>query len=272
MFNWFKSKIELKNSASIMCSSHNKKGLKLGSEIIVPSNFECLIFHKGKCFNTLSEGKYKMDKKTFAELIEYQQRRKFKVKYIKCICHYVNISTQKLEIKFKKQKFIVDFVIAEPIKFANLALLYTCKVDDDYTLNILNDVFYELLTHVKGDYKQINQSSLNDYGINIASFAPQGTKASIFNTSSTQNDKNADNISASNAQTETAETSLEQQNSDINKTSLHESDLDTTAKEKTSPEASSTPKPQQTFPACPKCNNVAKFNTTYCLRCGHKLQ
>ncbi|MBO5910532.1 MAG: hypothetical protein J6Q15_03385, partial [Clostridia bacterium] len=95
MFNWFKSKVELKKETSIMSSFYTKKGLKLGSEISVPNNFQCLIFHNDKCYNTLESGKYKMDKKTFNDLIERQQRRKSN-KYIKCVCHYVNLSPQKI--------------------------------------------------------------------------------------------------------------------------------------------------------------------------------
>ena len=26
------------------------------------------------------------------------------------------------------------------------------------------------------------------------------------------------------------------------------------------------------FPSCPKCGHIAKFDTTYCLRCGYKLK
>ena len=44
MFNFFKSKVELKKETSIVSSYHSKKGLKLGSEIIVPPNFELLVF------------------------------------------------------------------------------------------------------------------------------------------------------------------------------------------------------------------------------------
>ena len=145
MFNWFKSKVELKKHTDIMSSTHIKKGLKIGSDIIVGNNFECLVFYKGKCFNTLTEGKYKLDKKTFPELINAQQKFKFKTKYIKMVCHYINLLNQKLQLKFKKQQFEVDFNINDSFKFACLMLLHSYKVDNDYTLNMLNSMFYELL-------------------------------------------------------------------------------------------------------------------------------
>ncbi len=273
MFNWFKSKVELKKCSDIMSSSHIKKGLKIGSEIIVPNNFECLIFHKGKCFNSLTDGKYTMDNKTFAELINVQQKLKFKTKYIKLVCHYINLGNQKLVVKFKKQQFEIDFNINNSSKFASLILLHTFKVDNDYVLCMLKNVFHELVAYVKGDYKKITNSSLKDYGIVINNFSPLNNKTSILGSTKktiqstfdkTQCDheqqktevevlKQADTLSANN--------NIVQQNPNNNQITMQSNDTGSTAE-----------KPQSSYHICPKCNNTTKFNTTYCLRCGHKMQ
>jgi hypothetical protein len=261
MFNWFKSKVELKKDTSIMSSFHNKKGLKIGSEIVVPNNFECLIFHKGKCYNTLKSGKYKMDNTLFKDLIEHQ-KQKSKKKYVKCVCHYINLSSQKFELKFKKQIYVIEFKIDNPSIFTPLALLYTYKVDNEYILNTLNDIFYELLLHHKGDYKQIKNDSLKDYGIKITTFIPNNNNKSIFNNENDTKSNNTSSILCNNNSS-----SQEQETNEIQETSSTKTKIETSQQDTKSTPSNNQP----TLPTCPKCNNIAKFNTTYCLRCGYKL-
>ena len=268
MFNWFKSKIELKKSTDIMSSTHIKKGLKIGSEIIVPNNFQCLIFYKGKCFNTLTEGKYKMDNKIFAELINAQQKLKFKTKYVKLVCHYITLLNQKLVFKFKKQQFEVDFNIAEPIKFASLMLLHTYKVDNDYTLNMLISMFSELLLYIKGDYKKISPSSLESYGIAINSFAPINNKPSIFS----KTPKSPINPNTEATQTDTNNQIRQDLSSNISDNSLKQTTENNNNNNNNTQTSSLAENKNTKLHICPNCNNSTKFNTTYCLRCGHKMQ
>lgn len=249
MFNLFKKKIELKNEKCIMSTVNNKKSFKIGSEIIVPDNFECLIYHKGKLYNTLTCGKHKLDKSTFATLIDTQQTAKFKNKYIKFISHYISISKQELVIKFKRQKFAINFHVDNSPKFAELMLLYTYKVDNDYAVSYLLDIFKELLIFHKGNYKSISNNSLTKYGIMIDSFLPISGKSSIFQNSSTNQ-------------------------ATINNTTLENNNLTTNTNNTSPSQATINPTPnlnQIKFPTCPKCGNSVKFKTTYCLRCGYKL-
>ncbi|MBQ7798411.1 MAG: hypothetical protein IJ371_04740 [Clostridia bacterium] len=263
MFNWFRSKVELKNNNSIMTSFHNRGGIKIGNEIVVPQNFECLIYKNGKHYNTLPCGKYKMDKKTFIDLIEHQQKLKANIKHIKCVCHYVNISAQKLEIRVKKQSFVVDFNIDDSVKFATLLLLYNYKVDNDYTIDTLNGVFVELLLYHKMNYNQIKSNALSQYGIVINSFLPINRKVSIFNKST------------SDTQSKDSTTIFNQQNTQIvdsaNMASTNQSNNESP---KSNPSPISNVNPTSStaqLPACPKCNHISKFNTTFCIRCGHKF-
>ena len=186
MFNWFKNKIELKNEDCIMTTMQDKKSFKIGSEIIVPDNFECLIYHKNKLFNTLNSGKYKLDKSTFSTLIDNQQTLKSKTKYIKFISHYVCMSKQELSFKFKKQKFTITFHIDNSSKFAELMLLYTYKVDNNYVYTYLVDIFKETLVYYQGKYAKITPNALCNYGISIDNLSPSGEKNSIFNNKSFQ--------------------------------------------------------------------------------------
>ena len=256
MFNWFKSKVELKNNSSIMSSHHNKKGIKLGSEIVVPDSFELLVFYKEKHYLALSSGKYKVDKKLFEDIISHQQKRKLNIKYIKCVLHYINISPQTLKIKYKKQNYIVEFIITNSLAFSSLLLLHCYKVDNDYTTGLLCDIFHELLLYHKGNYSQITNNSLNAYGITISRFEPDNHKVSIFKEPSSI-DLDTQNVSENKKETSSnKEDSFE--NGQNNTTQPTEKEI-------------SMPINIQ-FPSCPKCNHVAKFNTTYCLRCGYKLQ
>jgi len=263
MFNWFKNKIELKDEKSIMSSTSNKKGVKIGSEIIVPNNFECLIYYHGKYFNTLTSGKHKLDKSKFESLINYQQKNKSKLKRVKFISHYISTSNQQVEFTFKKIKYTVNFIIEDNIKFAELMLLYAYKVDNSYTYEYTIEVFKELLMYHKYDCNQIKDSSLNDFGILIKSFTNDKQKASIFSNNSTTNSStNSNKKSIEKSNTTSHNSNTEHDNNTSNNTSSN------TSTETSSNQASH----NVNFPQCPKCGNVTKFATTYCLKCGYKLQ
>ena len=106
--------------------------------------------------------------------------------------------------------------------------------------------------HLKGDYKQITSTSLSKYGITINSFAPKTSKVSIFST---------------NKQS-TPQPKVEQF------TTIQDQTTNTTLNTNTVTQNNQPPASESQnnkFPTCPKCNNIAKFNTTYCLRCGYKL-
>lgn len=274
MFNWFKSKIELKNEDSIMSSFYNPKGVKIGSEITVPQNFEGLIFNNGKHYMSLSSGKYKMDKDTFADLIKHQQKQKSKLKHIKFVCHYITTCKKQMEISFKKSKFLVEFHINNTITFANFLLLYNYKVDDDYVYHTLYDVFVELLLFKLGDYNKIEKDDLNAYGITINSFSPLNKKVSIFS-NKTSNDNNlenkpslVDNVNSSNNQQPNNTTNIATPSA----VSPQNNPIDTALHDNKQQNISTPTQVAPQFPVCPKCNHSAKFNTTYCLRCGYKLQ
>lgn len=258
MFNWFKKKVEIQNEDSIMSSTYIKHGIKVGSEIVVPNNFKCLIFNNGKYYLGLENGKHKISNDKFESLILAQSKTKRK-KHVKMVCHYINLAPQTLIINYKKQKYVVNFNISDTIDFANLLLLYAFKVDNDYTVNTLNDVFVEALNWLKGDYDKIDAEFFNDYGLTITSFKPENKKDSIFN--------NRDDLLINNH-------SQEKKTSTINSSSTTPTPVqvttETITENKPEPTQADTSKTQ--FPECPKCKNVTKFNTTYCLRCGYKLE
>lgn len=254
MFNWFKSKIELKNHNTIITSVDNKNGVKVGSEIIVPSGFECLIFSKNKYFSTLSEGKYKIEQKLLPNLFAKQQKRKSKIKKIRLVAHYISSANHTIEIKAKKQKYNIDFCINDKLKFINLMLLYSYKVDNTYASQYLAEIFYELLLHNKFNCKNITDSALGEYGIHINSFTTGKTKSSLFNNSSKPANTNivthSDNTTLNNETFEESKSAIEENSS----------------KEESIP--------QKNIPSiysCPKCGHATKFKTTYCVRCGETL-
>ncbi len=266
MFNLFKSKIELKKDNVIMSSIYLKSGTKLGSEIVVPKNFEVLVFHKDKLFHTLSSGKYKFEKKDFNKLIEYQQRKKPKLKHIKCVFHYINTTDQTLKIKFKKQYYIVTFNISNINNFVSLMLLHTYKVDNDYTINLLSEIFHELLTYNKGVYTNISSRPLNEYGINIISFLPENKKSSIFTMPISKNN-NTDNIKELENTNQNLEDVENSDNEIINDTSINNTTNENTNTQETVENVNT-----DEDKTCPNCKYISKFSTTYCLRCGNKLK
>ena len=255
MFNWFNKKVELKNTNSIMSSTYIKKGIKVGSEIIVPPNFKCLIFNNGKYFLGLDSGKHKVSNDKFESLILSQSKTKRK-KHIKMVCHYINLSTQTLTIKYKKQNYTVKFKICDTLDFANLLLLYTFKVDDSYTSNTLIDVFTEVLSWLNGDHTKIDAEFLKNYGIYIESFIQDNKKTSLFD-----NTKDLLIHTSSNKQENNNQVSQTSTTTQSNKPNL-ETNSGGTAEQI----------PKIEFPQCPKCKNITKFNTTYCVRCGYKLE
>ncbi|MFQ6723898.1 MAG: hypothetical protein ACLRFE_01005 [Clostridia bacterium] len=258
MFNWFKSKIELKKDTSIMSSTHQKKGVKLDSEIIVPNNFEALIFYHGKLFYTLTSGKHKINNQSFEKLINIQKKHKSKFKYVKFVCHYVNLSIQEFNIKYKKQKYTIKFRIDNSIKFSELILLHTYKVDNNYVIQMLNDMFIELLIYLKADLQQISENSLIEYGIKIDTFTQTSKTNSIFSSCNNINNNPVINdIKNKDLSTHTNNQKLQEdvKSPILENNSMHENETKHNSKN-----------------TCSNCGNITKFSTTYCLKCGHKLQ
>ena len=259
MFNWFKKKVEIKNEQSIMSSTYVKRGIKIGSEIIVPSNFKCLVFNNGKYYFGLESGKHKISNDKFEPLILAQSKTKRK-KYVKMVCHYINLSPQTITIKYKKQNYVVKFNISDSIDFANLMLLYTFKVDGDYAINTMCDILTEGLAWLNGDYTKFDAEFFKDYGITISSFKPENQKDSIFDSRDElllRNQPGNKIVDSSNTTNPTPTVSHEVEPTTIPEPSEEQVPADM---------------PKVQFPECPKCKNVTRFNTTYCLRCGYKLE
>lgn len=245
MFNWFKKKIELKNENCIMSSVCERRGTKLGSEVVVPNDFECLIYCKNKYYQTLSPGKYKIEKSLFPKL--FTNNKKKTSKRIKIVLHYVNKSNHKLEIIVKKIKYEIDFVIEDCIKFCTLMLLYNYKVDNDYVKSYLSEIFEELIKANHYNIGEIPQTALFDYGIKIIDLSNNNKKSSIFNSSAnkTGDSQPRDTITPLDKENET---------NSINETISKEE-----------------PVSSNNIKCCPKCKYPIKFDTKYCLRCGHQL-
>ena len=258
MFNWFKSKVELKNDKSIMSSFYSKGGVKLGSELVVPQNFKALIYYNEKLYYTLDAGKHKVDNANMASLVDAHKKTKKKLKNIKLVCHYINTTKQNMELTLKKKTYTIDFYIDNVNKFADLMLLYSYKVDNDYVYHTLYGMFIELLTYHSYDYKKINKTSLIDYGIVIESFVLDGKKASIFNNQNNTHHENNAKIQQPIPQEIVQPTDKTQPIIESNQSINNTENLHTTSDTK------------QTH-ICPNCNNVSKFNTAYCLKCGYKL-
>lgn len=265
MFNWFRKKIELKNDKSIMASVYQKGGVKIGSEIIVPGNYECLIYHNSKYYTTLTCGTHKVDTIILPKLIEKQLKRNAKLKRVKFVSHYICTSNQQVELKLKKEKYLIEFCVTSTYNFAELMLLYTYKVDDSYVYPYLQDLFAELIKSVHGDYKQITDTKLLTYGIKIINILPSSQKTSTFTPLidlSNTGSQDAKNIPTY------ASTSTNEITHDTN-TTLN---ADTTKNTISTPSNNSAPTSTQQISTCPKCGQITKFTTSYCLRCGTKLE
>ena len=148
-------------------------------------------------------------------------------------------------------------------------LLYTFKVDNDYTLNNLSDLFYELIKYLKGDYKAIQNNHLEKYGIYIDNFLPENTKNSIFdkknNKTSTSSSNNITSF-LNNSNTTT-------QSQNLIKTSQSSSNSCQTPQEANNTLHKPNPQAQtNNIIYCPKCGNGTRFDVDYCLKCGNKLK
>lgn len=265
MFNWFKSKVELKNEKCIMSSTDHKRGLKIGSEIIVPNNFECLIYNKSKLFNTLTAGKHALESVTFEKLIKHQQKNKSKLRRLKFVAHFVSLSAQQIEFRHKRSKYIVSFTITKSVDFAELMLLYAYKVDNAYVSSYLAEIFEELLIDSGCNESKIDGDALKDYGISIQSFKSSNPKTSVLSTPILKNDDSQSNKNPAIEHQSSSSTVSQKAVVELSP-AVQESD-----KQVEQNSARTTTKPSGP-PPCPKCGNVCKFKTTYCLKCGHKLE
>ena len=254
MFNWFKSKISLKSTNTIASSSSHKDGVKIGSEIIVPDNFEGIIFNNEKYFFTLQSGKHKLENPTFSNLINTQQMKKNKIKKVKFMCHYVNKSNQKLEFKYKKNKYCIDFKIDDSLKFLSLLLLHTYKFDNEYTQSLLIDIFKELLLYNGLDCSKIQLNALTRYGIVINNLSLSNKSSSMFNKNCINNDKNEENL---------VNSSDNLKENPTNKLTIEKSSNTGNYQNKSKDKIEN---------MCPHCKNITKFQTSYCLKCGYKLK
>ncbi len=242
MFGWlFKKKIEVKNDKDLMSSVYQSKGFKIGTEIIVPEQFEALIYYKGKMCASLSAGKYTLDSSCINKLIS--KIKKPKIKYIKCVLHYISKAPQTLQITIKKVKYAVNFSIDDSHKFAELILLYTFKANKDYVLEYVSEIFEEAIKSSHFDLNKI--PSLETYGIKIIKIT-NIQKNNFTNFESKQDASNKD-ISIDSANVTTLS------NHELNKTSASTCQ-DTNTK------------------TCPKCHYPIKFATKYCLKCGTNLE
>ncbi len=260
MFNLFKKKVALKSSNVLINSIDYKHGIKLGSQISVPSNFECLIFSKGKFYTTLSEGKYIIDKDLLPQLVKRQQKQSKKIKKVKLIAHFVSNSNHQVQIKAKKQKYEVSFCIKDKLKFLDLLLTFTYKINDLYAINYLGEIFVELLTYNKFAHKAIQSSALDSHGICINSFNPMGTKNSIF----TSKEFESKPLAAPEPKTSNI-TNQTTDNYHINEPN----DTPSAAKAESSYSTHKSALKQYT---CPHCGQSTKFKTSYCIKCGSTLQ
>ena len=255
MFNWFRKKIELKNNNAIANSIDYKHGIKLGSEISVPCEFECLIFSKGKYFTTLKDGKYKIDDKVLPKLIKAQQKNAKKPKAVKLVAHYISTRNHELQIIAKKQKYKIDFCIKSNLKFTELILTFNYKIDDTYVLNYLQEIFHELLLFNKFNCDKITNTALESYGIYINEFKPLNTKKSMFS-------------SKNNAVIE--ETSLPVMPV-LGQSSNTKDEIEQSVEQKQSEPPTPSTTPQAKLYTCPNCGQATKFKTTYCIKCGTPL-
>ncbi len=245
MFNFFKKKVELKNTNVLMDSVCHSKGLKVDSEITVPNNFECLIYYNSKYYTTLQSGKHKINATLLPNLFEKQSKKFKKHKKISLIAHFINTSKQKLKISYKKQVFVTEFQISNTINFAEWILLYTYQTDNTYTYSCVKDLLCELLARFS-TVEQINKISTH-FGVELKYLEKENTKSSIFNENNTTSIFDAP----------------KQQSSTLEYV------------DNSTPSTFDIPQPQpiskNSNKICPNCKSVIKFTTLYCLNCGFKL-
>lgn len=243
MFNWFKKKIELKNENAIISSICERRGTKVDSEIIIPTNFEGLIYCRNKYYYTLSQGKHKFTPSLAPKL--FAKRKKGKPqKRIKIVLHYINKDTQTIKISIKKQLYNIKFIIEDSVKFAELMLLYTYKPGHDYASQYLAEIFEDLMRENKFKINEIPQTSMLNYGIKIIEITSDSStklSKSIFDNTS---DNKSEAITPPNI---------------VEHTHEHEKD-------------NIIPASHETQNCCPKCKYPIKFATKYCLRCGYLIE
>ena len=253
MINIFKKKVELKNDKSLMHSHYEKKGLKLSSEIVVPDDFDCLIYHKGRLLTTVGSGSHKVDV-VARQLIDKHPTTKRKLKYIKIIPHFVSKSPQQLDVKVKNNIYSFEFCVGNSALFAEYVLLYAYKVDHNYTLECVYNCLAELISYVHGQHNRIQPAHLSSLGIKIIEVNAKSNKKSIFNT--------FDGTISADKEMQTNKIA------EVKPEAIITSNQNQLTAEPNQP----MPKQENAAPACPKCGNVTKFQAAYCLKCGHKLQ
>ena len=213
----------------------------------------------------MTSGKHKLEKSTFEKLIKFQQKNKSKIKRVRFVAHFISASNQQLEFKHKGTKYTVDFKIDNAIKFAELMLLYSYKVDNSYVVNYLVEIFEELLVNCNKNTNQIKPDSLKEYGLSIISFSGNNSKVYIFN--------NKANTPTNDTDGNKIQPTIPNQTSQSDTKNLESNTQSSQSKTFSTPSTDVATKPKSVdLPKCPKCGNITKFATTYCLKCGHKFE
>lgn len=280
MFNFFKKKVELKNTKVLMNSVYEKRGIKLDSEIAVPTNFECLIYYKSKYYSTLTSGKYQVNSSLVPTLFEKQAKQTKKRKRIKLVLHYINLSNQSIKFTYKKQKYVANIKVTNTQTFVEWMLLYNFKVDSSYAISNITDLLREILSRYN-DIKVINKISTK-FGITINSIEFETNKSSIFNESTSNANSNKskqsifntnainewnNNIDSSTSSTQFATTI--QPNNAVTNNTTNQIETDNTTST-VAPNYQSN-KVETKTNTCPNCKGILKFTTPYCIHCGFKL-
>lgn len=259
MFNWFKNKIELKDTKCIISSISLKNGVKSGSEILVPDKFDCLIYTKNRYAYSLSSGKYKMEETHYPKLVGKSKPRHKKIKFI---AYYVSSETQHITIRHKKTLYDVLFKICDKLLFTEFLLIHNYKITNAYAINYLAEVFYEVLAYNKFNYTNIS-SPLAKYGIEIIKFDIQNKKSSIFN-----NPKKSQIYNSSENKKNLSEIKPKENENNLNDVNTQSTNDNTLQEHKSK---SSQTSGANNFYICKNCGNKTKFSTTYCIKCGASL-
>lgn len=264
MFNLFKKKaIQSKDSSSFVESIINAQGAKLGTEINVSENYECLIYHNSKFYARLLSGKYKVETFLFPTLSQKQEKYIKSHKRIKFIAHFFSTKPHHLDVKIKNKIYGAEIQLKDCCKFAEFILLYKYRIDEKYALKYLAEIISELL--LKNNNHDVLNKKLGAIGVFCLNCEYIRQKhGSIFDNAQQFNVQTAIQPAPPIATIE----NIVQENKQAIPQASNSTTVETTSSSSLDAQAQSSNESNTT---CPKCGYKRKFNETFCLNCGHKL-
>lgn len=273
LFN-FNKKIKLKNTDEIMTTLINKN-VKLETKIEIPDNYVGLVYYHDYFQFSLPAGTHTMHKDSFYQIVKKNEKKNkaSKKPTFNFNIHYVSLNDMEMEIAYQKKNksrqkvncvLAIKFKIDQAETFAKEILATSYRTTTDRTSRYLHDWFKQFASKVNfkniTDKQKLIQSAtkfFKNYGISILDVS---LKTDAINRlySDNSNDNSHENMEIASFSSSNNTSSLNDSQNNMLPNNSNNGSLPQNVV-------------QQNVRFCPRCQSKLLDGSTYCLRCGFKV-